>query len=81
MAFDPGLLVYNCADLVPGDEIQAWQDGRLFHMGTVTEVLPGMSLFWIHEYPLGERRLLDMTELDVIRTPLTAPDGPGPAVA
>jgi hypothetical protein len=65
--FDPDLVVQNCADLSIGDHINAWQDGQLFHTGIVTDLLPAMGLFWIRERALGERRLLDMSELEITR--------------
>ena len=65
--FDPDLVVGNCADLSIGDQINAWRNGCLFHTGTVTDLLPVMGLFWIREQGLGERRLLDMGELEITR--------------
>ncbi|MFE4541051.1 hypothetical protein [Arthrobacter sp. NPDC056727] len=67
MFFDPDLVVQGCADLSIGDDINAWQGGHLFHTGTVTDLLPAMGLFWIRERALGERRLLDMSELEITR--------------
>jgi hypothetical protein len=67
LLFDPGLVVEDCADLSIGDHINAWQDGRLFHAGIITDLLPAMGLFWIRERALGERRLLDMNDLTITR--------------
>ena len=65
--FDPDLVVQDCADLSIGDHINAWQGGHLFYTGIITDLLPAMGLFWIRERALGERRLLDMSELEVTR--------------
>lgn len=73
MIFDPDLVVYECADLSVGDEINAWQGGCLFHTGIITDVFPSMGLFWIREQALGERRLLDMSELQITRVPRPVP--------
>jgi hypothetical protein len=68
MTFDSDLVVRTCMDLSVGEQVNAWQGGRLFHTGTVTDLLPAMGLFWIRESALGERRLLDMSELEITRT-------------
>lgn len=65
--FDSDLVVQDCTDLSLGDHINAWQGGHLFHTGVVTDLLPAMGLFWIREWALGERRLLDMAELEITR--------------
>lgn len=65
--FDSDLVVQDCTDLCLGDHINAWQGGHLFHTGVVTDLLPAMGLFWIREWALGERRLLDMAELEITR--------------
>lgn len=76
MTFDPDLVVQECADLSVGDQVNAWLDGRLFHTGIVTDLLPTMGLFWIREQALGERRLLDMSELEITRVTHPAPQDP-----
>lgn len=73
MIFDPDLVVHECADLSVGDQVSAWQGGQLFHVGIVTDLLPAMGLFWIREWVLGERRLLDMSELEITRVPHPVP--------
>jgi hypothetical protein len=67
MIFRPELVVQECAELSVGDEIHAWNGGRLFLTGTVTDLIPTMGLFWIREQALGERRLLDMSDLAITR--------------
>jgi hypothetical protein len=81
MIFDPDLIVHECKDLSVGDEINAWQGGRLFYTGIITDLLPAMSLFWIREPALGERRLVDMSELQITRLPRSAPQESEPAAA
>jgi hypothetical protein len=81
MNFDPDLIVHECADLSVGDQINAWQGGRLFHTGIITDLLPAMSLFWIREPALGERRLVDMSELQITRLPRPAPQESEPEAA
>ncbi|MFJ5956080.1 hypothetical protein ACIQC5_08970 [Paenarthrobacter sp. NPDC092416] len=64
-------LVIHCGDLKRGDVVEAWLDGGRRHRGTVTETMPRFGLFWILEDPLHERRLVDMSELDIVRfTPM-----------
>jgi hypothetical protein len=76
MAMDFGPVVSDCAELSVGDQINAWQCGRLFHRGTVTDLLPEMGLFWIRDEALYERRLLDMSEVRVTRALPPAPQEP-----
>jgi hypothetical protein len=61
-------VVSDCADLTMGEHVSVWRHGRLCHAGTVTDLLPDMGLFWIREEPLFERRLLDLSEVQVTRT-------------
>ncbi|WP_353710690.1 hypothetical protein [Arthrobacter sp. K5] len=69
MIFDPDLIVHECADLSVGDQINAWQGGHLLHTGIITDRSPALGLFWIREPALGERRLMDMSELQITRVP------------
>ena len=68
MVFDPKLVVHECAELSVGDPITAWLDARLFQAGVITDLMPTMGLLWIREHTLGERRLLDMSELAIARS-------------
>jgi hypothetical protein len=75
--------------LQPGDHIEAWHNGKLFHQGRVTDVVPQLDLFWILDARTGTRRLLDPEALEIIRMqpapglqadaphnyPVGAPDG------
>ena len=81
MTFDPDLIVHERADLSVGAQINAWQDGRSFHTGITTDLLPAMGLFWIRESALGERRLVDMSDLQITRAPCPAPQESEPAAA
>jgi hypothetical protein len=64
--------------LQPGDYIEAWHNGKLFHQGRVTDVVPKLDLFWILDARTGTRRLLDPEALEVIRREDTATDGGTP---
>ncbi|MFE4196858.1 hypothetical protein ACFRJ9_13395 [Paenarthrobacter sp. NPDC056912] len=66
-------LVLRCGDLKRGDVIEGWVSGNRRHRGTVTETMPRLGLFWIVEEQLGERRLLDMNEVAIVRFTATAP--------
>jgi hypothetical protein len=79
--FDPDLVVHDCADLSMDDHVNAWQGGHLSHTGVITDLLPAMGLFWIRERALGERRLLDMSELEITRVPHADPKEAVPAAA
>lgn len=68
MISDSDLVVHDCADLSIGDEINAWQGGQLIFTGIITDLLPALSMFWVRERSLGERRLLDMSEHEITRS-------------
>ena len=65
---DTDTFISTCADLLPGDEISATFKGTLVHRGRVTETAPDHGLFWIMDDLTGGRRLLDMAELQIMRT-------------
>lgn len=50
-----------------GDHIEAWHNGKLFHRGRVTDVVPTLDLFWIRDARTGTRRLLDPEALEIVR--------------
>jgi hypothetical protein len=52
--------------LQPGDQIEAWHNGKLFHQGRVTDVVPQLDLFWILDARTGTRRLLDPEALEIV---------------
>ena len=65
--------------LQPGDHIEAWHNGKLFHQGRVTDVVPHLDLFWILDARTGARRLLDPEALEIIRLqPAPGPGGDAP---
>ncbi|WP_082979306.1 hypothetical protein [Arthrobacter sp. B6] len=53
--------------LQAGDHIEAWHNGKLFHRGRVTDVVPKLDLFWILDARTGTRRLLDPEVLEIIK--------------
>ncbi|MBT2533295.1 hypothetical protein J7E83_14440 [Arthrobacter sp. ISL-48] len=53
--------------LQTGDYIEAWHNGKLFHQGRVTDVVPRLDLFWILDSRTGTRRLLDPEALVIVR--------------
>jgi hypothetical protein len=48
-----------------GDTIEAWHQGKLFHRGRVTDVVPALDLFWILDARTGARKLLDPDALEI----------------
>ena len=54
--------------LQPGDYIEAWHNGKLFHRGRVTDVVPSLELIWIRDARTGTRKLLDPEALDIVIT-------------
>lgn len=78
MFFDPNLQVRDCSDLSVGEQIQVWQGDRMYETGTVTDLFPAMGLFWIRERVLGERRLLQMSDFQIIRISNPASYDPTP---
>lgn len=59
--------VRACSELSVGEEIEAWHNGRLFHRGRVTEIIPSTDLFWIMDSRTGARKLLDVEALEIVR--------------
>ena len=68
----------NTDRLQAGDYIEAWHNGKLFHHGRVTDVVPKLDLFWILDARTGARRLLDPEALEIIRCEDTAAGGGTP---
>lgn len=64
--------IRSCHELAPGDGIKAFFEGTLAHRGTVTELAPDHGLFWIMDNLTGSRRLLDMTDFQIVREDLPA---------
>lgn len=61
--------------LSPGEYIEAWHNGRLYHRGTVVKTVAGTELFWLQD-ETGNRRLLDMESMEIVTL-----DEPAPAPA
>lgn len=59
--------VHNVADLVVGDMIEAWHDGRCHYRGKVLYAVPSMGMFWILDSGSGTRKLVDFETLLVRR--------------
>lgn len=56
------------AKLQAGDHIEAWHNGKLFHRGRVTDVVPSLELIWIRDAITGKRKLLDPEALEIVVT-------------
>jgi hypothetical protein len=69
MTSTDGIVVGSCCELASGDAIEAFCNGTLVHRGPVTETAPEQGLFWILDTLTGNRRLLDMSELEIVRMP------------
>lgn len=74
------VVIRSCAELTAGDAIEAFYRNTLVHRGPVTDVAPERGLFWILDTLTGSRRLLDVSEFEIVRLPapyrevlLTAP--------
>lgn len=61
--------------LKPGEYVEAWHNGRLYHRGTVVKTVAGTDLFWLQD-ETGSRRLLDMESMEIVTG-----DQPAPAPA
>lgn len=70
------LSVHSCLDLLPGDEITAAHMGTVVHRGRVSDIATNHGIFWILDDLSGGRRLLDLSEVQVMRTKGRAPEIP-----
>jgi len=61
--------VISCQELVPGDAVEAFYGSNLVHRGPVTDTAPEHGLLWILDTLTGTRRLLDTSELEIVRLP------------
>ncbi|HEX9225720.1 MAG TPA: hypothetical protein VF885_03555 [Arthrobacter sp.] len=68
--------VQSCGELLVGDLIEAWHNGRLFHRGEVIRTVAATDLFWILDERTGTRRLIDSEALVIVRAEALA--GPAP---
>ena len=60
------------AELIVGQEIEAWYGGHLAHRGKVSNTLRSANLFWIYDAAVGTGRLLDTEEFSIRPTPWRA---------
>lgn len=74
------VVIGSCDELAAGDAVEAFYKDTLVHRGPVTDVAPERGLFWILDTLTGSRRLLDVSEFEIVRLPaqyrevlLTAP--------
>lgn len=66
MTVDVAQQVTSCKELSAGDKIEAWHNGKLFHLGEVLRTVADTDLFWILDERTGTRKLID-AEVLVIR--------------
>lgn len=64
-----GVVISSYQELVPGDAVEAFFRSTLVHRGPVSDTAPDHGLFWILDTLTGSRRLLDMSELEIVRLP------------
>jgi hypothetical protein len=64
------VVIGSCDELEPVDAIEAFYKNTLVHRGPVTEIAPERGLFWILDTLTGSRRLLEISELSVVRLPV-----------
>ena len=67
MGVDEARHIRSSSELNVGDQIEAWHNGKLFHRGTVTQMVAAMDLFWILDSRTGTRRLIDAEALVILR--------------
>lgn len=63
------LVIGSCAELAPGDAIEAFYKNSLVHRGPVTDIAPEHGLVWILDTLTGCHCLLDISELSIVRLP------------
>lgn len=56
-----------CRALEPGDAIDVFYKGSLVHRGPVLGTAPGGGLVLMLDILTGDRRLLDLPELEIVR--------------
>ena len=61
--------VRDLRDLLVGDMIEAWHDGRRYNRGKVLQTVPSMGMFWILDTGSGTRKLVDFDALLIRRIP------------
>lgn len=63
------VVIGSCDELAPGDATEAFYKNTLAHRGPVTDVAPDLGLFRILDTLTGSRRVLDISELSIVRLP------------
>jgi hypothetical protein len=63
------VVVGSCDELAPGDAIEAFHKNSLVHRGPVTDIAPDRGLVWILDTLTGSHRVLDISELSIVRLP------------
>ena len=69
MSSNDDIVIDSCDELSPGDSIEAFYGSTLVHRGPITHIAPAQGLFWILDTLTGSRRLLDISELEIVRLP------------
>ncbi|MFJ6158830.1 hypothetical protein ACIQF8_16900 [Pseudarthrobacter sp. NPDC092184] len=69
MTTGDGPVAGSFKELRPGDAVEAYRNGRMVHRGPVVEAIPQCGLFWILDTVTGSRRLIDVSEIDIVRLP------------
>ncbi len=63
------VVIDSCNELAPGDAIEAFCKNSLVHRGPVTEIAPDHGQFWILDTLTGSHRVLDISDLSIVRLP------------
>ena len=63
------VVIDSCNELAPGDAIEAFYKNSVVYRGPVTEIAPDHGLFWILDTLTGSHRVLDISELSIVRLP------------
>lgn len=63
------VVIDSCNELAPGDAIEAFYKNSLVHRGPVTEIAPEHGQFWILDTLTGSHRVLDISDLSIVRLP------------
>lgn len=67
MAHRNGVVVRTCHELASGDAVEAFYNNVLVHRGPVLDVIPECELLWILDTVTGCCRLLETSDLEIIR--------------
>lgn len=61
-------LIRSNSELTSGQFVEAYYKGTLVHRGQVTDIAPDQELFWMMDALTGYRKLVDIAEVEVVRT-------------